>query len=626
RVRDALGCPPTLALTATAPPEVQNDIRETLGIPAAPRVVRGFDRTNLLLEVQETSGKKEKDELLPELVATSPALVYAATRKSVQRATEALRRAGVRAGMYHAGMTPQDRTRVQEDFMAGKVPVVVATNAFGMGVDKSDIRTIVHYEMPGTVEAYYQEIGRAGRDGRPSRAVLLYHGSDRRIQQFFIDTSHPPVEWIEALYEGLRSEDQNPVFATLEDLAEHLPPEANPRAVSSCLTILRREGLVRRISPHEQLGSVVREALAPTSAPKGDRGRVWQAVCEMAPKPRFPYSLSPEELCRTLRLERDQVNAALRGLEERGYLRYTAPDRNGGVELLTPHQPLTLDAEGLRERRSREFAKLDRMVAYTTAPCRRRYIIEHFGEASPFSQCGTCDGCRAGAVAKPEKRALTPDEQKTILKLLSCMARMQRKTDQAAWSRDLICKTVLGSTEARVRQWGFDLISTWGLLGTRAEGARWTAKEVGDLLDALVEAGCVTCDWTTRNVAGKQRSYRQYELSEGGWAALRGGAGALEVAFPHAHKLVRRRPVANPGGPAPTGLVDALREARKLLATQADVPPYVVASNRTLDDMARLRPLTKRAMLGVHGMGEVRYARFGGHFLEVIRRWASEGG
>ena len=92
--------------------------------------------------------------------------------------------------MYHAGLSAEERSRVQEDFMAGNLPVVVATNAFGMGIDKRDIRNIIHYDMPGTVEAYYQEIGRAGRDGRMSRAVLLYRRSDRRIQEFFIDNSH----------------------------------------------------------------------------------------------------------------------------------------------------------------------------------------------------------------------------------------------------------------------------------------------------------------------------------------------------------------------------------------------------------------------------------------------------
>ena len=186
RVREALGHIPTVALTATATPEVQADIVKTLGVEHCRRFVQGFDRENLVLEVLAVDGKKHKDSLLADLVRPGPTLVYCATRKNVERATAALREAGVRAGFYHAGLSADDRTRVQEDFMSSRLPVVVATNAFGMGIDKRDIRNIVHYDLPGTVEAYYQEIGRAGRDGRSSRAVLLYGPGDRRIHEFFI--------------------------------------------------------------------------------------------------------------------------------------------------------------------------------------------------------------------------------------------------------------------------------------------------------------------------------------------------------------------------------------------------------------------------------------------------------
>ena len=238
KVREALGNPTTAALTATATPEVQRDIVQTLGIGDGEVFIRGFDRENLVLEVIGVAGKKDKESLLAELVRPGPALVYCATRKNVERATRALREAGVRAGMYHAGLDAAERTRIQDDFMAGNVPVVCATNAFGMGIDKKDIRCIVHYDLPGTVEAYYQEIGRAGRDGRMSRAVLLHHPTDRRIQEFFIDNSHPPAEWVRALYGWLESQPDNPVFIRLEELADRaLPPEAGtgrpPRASTS---------------------------------------------------------------------------------------------------------------------------------------------------------------------------------------------------------------------------------------------------------------------------------------------------------------------------------------------------------------------------------------------------------
>jgi len=340
--------------------------------------VRGFDRENLILEVVNVAGKAHKEALLPELVQPGPALVYAATRKNVEKATRALRDAGVRAGYYHAGLPPAERSRVQEDFMSGALPVVVATNAFGMGIDKRDIRCIVHVDLPGTVEAYYQEIGRAGRDGRISRAVLLWHKSDRRIQQFFIDNSHPPVEWVHALYDWLMDRGENPVYATVEEMSSGLPPQAGDRSASACLYQLQREGMVRRIAPSDRPAQVIISDHPPLEPPQGLRGKVWALLTDRGVQPGERVQFGADDWRRELELSRDQLTAALRGLEDRGFLTFQAPDRRGGVELLRPDEPLQLDEAALKARRGREYEKLDKMVGYTGAGCRRRYVIEYF--------------------------------------------------------------------------------------------------------------------------------------------------------------------------------------------------------------------------------------------------------
>ncbi len=623
RARQALGSPTTIAATATATPEVQADILRVLGIPEAGRFVRGFDRENLVLEVHEAADLAAKDEALPGLVAHGPALVYAATRKHVERAAEALRRRGVRAGLYHAGLTSSDRTRVQDAFMAGQIPVVVATNAFGMGIDKADIRTIVHYDLPGTIEAYYQEIGRAGRDGRPSRAVLLWRPADRRVQQFFIDGSHPPAAWIHALYDWLRAQDTNPVWASVEAMATALPMEAGDRAVTSCLYALVREGAIRRLSPNERLATVRRVAGA-AGQPEGLRGRAWGLVGELCARPSFPYSFSPDAWARDLGVDREQLLTALRGLADRGFVELDLSERSGGVEILRPHEPLRLDEEALKARRSREYEKLDRMVAYTAAACRRRYIVEYFGEVAPFERCGTCDGCRAGASPLAAPRAPTPEEEDTVRKLLATLARMARHAGggQEAFSVTLLVKTALGSQDASVKQFGFDTLSTWGILGPEQASVRWTQGEIADLVRALVEAGALAETYVTRTIAGKQRTYKEVALTPLGWSVMKCEAVAFELAFPHAHRLVRNRPVARAVSEAPTELLGILRDVRTRIAAEQGVPAYVVASNRTLEDMGRLRPLTRAALLGVHGFGEVRADRYGGPFLDAIRAWA----
>jgi ATP-dependent DNA helicase RecQ len=186
RRADGEGRPPVVAVTATATPEVREDVAVLLGLTDPSVFVAGFDRPNLRLSVRRVSGPREKRALLPALVREHRALVYAATRRSAEAAADALTAAGLSAAAYHAGLEEETRTRVQDAFAAGSLRIVCATNAFGMGIDRPDISRVVHWELPGSLEAYYQEVGRAGRDGRPSEAVLLWNKGDIRTREFLL--------------------------------------------------------------------------------------------------------------------------------------------------------------------------------------------------------------------------------------------------------------------------------------------------------------------------------------------------------------------------------------------------------------------------------------------------------
>ena len=187
RADGAEGRPPVIAFTATATPEVRDDIVTLLALANPEVFVAGFDRPNLFFDVRRVSGELEKRALLPELVGGRRALIYAATRKSTERAADALRAAGTDAQAYHAGLDEAERSRVQNGFAAGRIRIVCATNAFGMGIDRPDVEAVVHFEIPGSLEAYYQEIGRGGRDGRPAQATLLWNYVDVRTREFFIE-------------------------------------------------------------------------------------------------------------------------------------------------------------------------------------------------------------------------------------------------------------------------------------------------------------------------------------------------------------------------------------------------------------------------------------------------------
>jgi ATP-dependent DNA helicase RecQ len=324
--------------------------------------------------------------------------------------------------------------------------------------------------------------------------------------------------------------------------------------------------------------------------------------------------LRADRVAAELGLDRDQLLAALRGLEDAGYLSWRPAERVGGVELLHPDVPLALDEAAMREKRGRELAKLQAMIDYAAAGCRRRYLSVYFGQKPPWERCGTCDACREGRAIQEGPRALLPDEELAVRKLLACVARMGRGS-----SASLIAKVATGSKDQAVLAWHYERLSTWGIL------SGWTIGEVEALLTELTRVEALQADVVRRTVGGRERSWTELSLSPLGRQVMTQEAAGFQMVFPRTAHLDRKRPDAasiEAGRRGPDAeLLDELRQVRRRLAKAHDVPAYVVAPDRTLADIAARRPTSRDALLRCHGMGKARLSRYGQELLEAVRGW-----
>ncbi len=358
-----LGQPQVLCLTATATPEVRQDIVGQLGLGVAPRrdpevVVRGFARPSLTLAVSKVRGQDDKFRRTRALVAEHrTGIVYCATRKGVEKVTARLVAEGVRCVGYHAGMGDEVRRQTQTQFVSGQVDVVVATNAFGMGIDRSDLRFLVHWDVPGSLESYYQEAGRAGRDSEPAHCELLYNYADVRTQEFFIEGSNPPPGLVRGLgleVSRLAGVQGDPVDCEAAKAMMATGNRANDMALETALGVLGRLDAVRRI-PDPEGGPPV-----------------------LVPGP-------------------------------------------AAAELVD------LDLSFLQEKAERDQARLRRLLRFVnTRECRHATILRYFGDPSATGICGNrCDNClRRSGAARLGGRPPTEQEWLQVQKALSAVARL----------------------------------------------------------------------------------------------------------------------------------------------------------------------------------------------------------
>jgi len=450
----------TLALTATATPYVRADIIEQLGLSRPETFVSGFDRPNLTIDVVHTEKEREKIARIKRLAIShqGSGIIYASTRKAVDQVAGELRAQRLAVTAYHAGLSDGVRVKAQEEFMSGRTQMIVATNAFGMGIDKADIRFVAHYQMPGSIEAYYQEIGRAGRDGLPSSCVLLFNYADKNTHDFFIEGSYPTAEIVRDVYRALVSTGLKRVELSAAEIAKRAGAR-NEMAVQSALYLLERAGHIHRLANSKNL-------------PDGPA----------------PWETTPA-LARAVREKTGRPARSILLLDN-----------------VSPNKVRVAPAD-VERRAALERRKLREMIEFCyTEYCYRAHILDYFGDRHHARQCGTCGNCtpnsqaraplsaaetlsptrvtgRAPRSAKAKvapPRELSDDETLRVRKILACAARLKGR-----FGKQVLAASLRGSAAKNVMQAQLNKLSTYGLLKDMRQ------EDLAHYIDALIAADCL---------------------------------------------------------------------------------------------------------------------------------------
>jgi ATP-dependent DNA helicase RecQ len=616
RARQALGDPPLLAMTATAPLRVRRDIIQRLESDrnAEPglRIVAGdVTRPNLQLEVFHARDTDDKLRRLLAFCCVEPGsgIVYADTRARCEELAALLRQHGVNAAHYHAGIV--DRHRVQDDFMAGRTRVVVATIAFGMGIDKPDIRFIVHFFPPASLESYYQEAGRAGRDGLPARCLLMVAPHDRSLLTRRTRRDVLPVEFLREVYGAVkkRLSGKQAGRVVMADLERDLRSEDTRIRVA--LSLLEEGGLLRR-GPDLPRAALVRlSAVCRDGALPDDLA----AFCQAARlRPQQWLTLDLAVVAAKIGIPLAEIESKMLAWEDAGWLMYRPAGRDLLIQLLPPPSEATERVRMLLEQYEAVGAqRVGEIAAYAkTRRCRHGHLNAYLGGRA-IARCDACDNCVE--IAPPPNPGL-PEERMQLLTILRCV-----KNARWGWGRHTLIRILRGDLRphprARPLREEARRQPEFGALSFRSKTA------IERMMDRLEDA----------DLLAPRRLERGYvlELTAEGDNALRDPTTLDDLIV----KAENRGAVETRGSASTDAeenldvdeaLFQILRAWRLEQSREQEVPPFIIFHDRHLRAIAAHRPITREALLKVKGVGPRKLERYGDAVINLVREHLGEEG
>jgi ATP-dependent DNA helicase RecQ len=590
-----IGIKKVSAFTATATPEVRDDIVTQLDFKDAKLFVRGFERENLNLRTLHLKKKKEKClELLREI--NGPAIIYTSSRKKTEEAAEFLNLKGIHCNYYHAGLTAPERRRVQEEFIQGRTEIIAATNAFGMGIDKADIRLIIHYNTPGSIESYYQEIGRAGRDGKESFCYLLHDESDMAIQNFFISNSHPNKELIQKVYKAICDYNRIAVGSTADKelivdrdyISKYAGVEISSGLLHSALKYLENSGYLRKVSEFDKKDSIQllfgKEELRQfiQNSPYQELANILVSLLREFGSTVLtsPAKISAANLANKFQIPEQSFSDSLNILDNMGIISFHQAIAKDTVVLTSPRvnaENLNLNYKLINESYLNSQLKLDKMLEFVfTNECRFKNILNYFGENVTDYKCGKCDNCTSAG---------------------------KLKDSSTAYLSEIILETLEEANEEIPENFLVNL-----LRGEKTKESAAFFKHFGACKNfSTAEIKGVLADQVSKRKILKSLGKRNY------------------LSLPRADKDktekvtdARRLNQDTKNYDDELYLFNQLREARKKAADRFMQSGYLICPDSVLREVAKFQPKSKFELMNINGFNSRMFNKLGNDFLEII--------